>query len=272
MPIEATVRVLVTVRGSGPNEDALRAVWSLLDSQTLEMTGLYVEDEDLLRAAALPCFREISFAGTESALDASRLARDMDSEAAAARHAFEALAGRLAGEHRRLLHRFLVTRGRIAEELVRAAAESDFVLMTRAPGGFGLRHRIGRELARLVQQPKHVLLVNEPWASGSSIVVLQGSDLALDHAVRLARAQHLRLVVAIPIAAPPPDRLPANASVRQLTRWDEAAFAELCLREDARLLILPELEGLDWAELLISLMDKLPCSVLKLADRPRQPP
>lgn len=267
MTNERIVRVLVTLDGTRPNEGALRALWSLLESDGLEMTGLYVEDEELLRAAALPCFREVSFAGTASPLDAAGIARDLALEAAAARRSFEDLAGQLTREHRHLVHRFRLARGRIGDELDRAAADSDLVLVTRALRGTGMRTRAPRAFARLVQQPKHVLFVNEPWASGSSVVVLHASDTALEHGIRLAAAEGLRLVVVTPVAAPTPpaDRLPRGTSIRQLTRWDEATIAELCLREDARLLVLPELPGLDWAELLISLMDRLPCSVLKLS-------
>jgi hypothetical protein len=274
MPVEGVLRVLLALDGTRPNDDALRAVWSLLDPEALDVTGLYVEDEDLLRAATLPCLREVSMSGRETSLDVARLTRDMANEAAAARRAFDELAQRLIREHRRLAHHFRVARGPAADVFDRAAAESDFVLVTRALRGTGLRHRFGRSFARLVQQPRHVLFVNEPWSSGSSVVVLRGSDLALDYATRLAEADRLRLVLAVPVAAPPPpaERLPGGAAIRQLTRWDAESVADLCLREDARLLVLPELPDLDWAELLVSLMDRLPCSLLKLAAPRAAPP
>ena len=259
-----TVRLLVALDSSGPNEDSLRAVSKLLDSDGLEVTALYVEDEDLLRAASLPGLREISLSGRESSLDPVRLAREMASQAAEARRAFEALAERLTGEHLRLEHRFLVARGRMTEELDRAAAQSDFVLVSRASRAAGLRPRLGRAFAQLVQQPKHVLFVNEPWASGSSVVVLRGSGAAVDYGARLARAQGLRLVV-VAAAESTPGGLPEDAELRQLPTFDERAIAELCVKEDARLLVLPEVPDLDWAELLLSLVDRLPCSLLKLA-------
>ena len=46
---------------------------------------------------------------------------------------------------------------------------------------------------------------------------------------------------------------------------EEDTLARVCLEADARLLVIPPGTDLDWAELLVSLMDKVPCSLLKLA-------
>jgi hypothetical protein len=260
------LRVLVTLESTCPNDSVLRTVSELLGSDRLELTGLYVEDADLLRAASLPGLTEISMSGQVSSLDAARISADIAAQATAARQAFEGLTRRLSREHQHVGHRFLVARGQIDEEFDRAAAQCDFVMVTRAQLATGLRPRLGHSFARLVRQPKHLLFVNEPWASGSSVVVLHGSDLALGYAARLARAEGLRLVVAAPASALPipSDRLPEGTTTRQVDDWSESSIAELCLSENARLLVLPALKDLDWAELLVSLMDKLPCSLLKL--------
>ncbi len=258
-------RVLLAIDSDRPNEEVLRTVVALLGPQQLDLTALYVEDEDLLRAAALPGLREISSSGQQSNLEPARVAADIAREADAARRAFDALAQRLMAEHRQLQHRFRVARGYLVEELAQAAADSDFVMVTRTLRGNCLHGRLARSFAGLIRQPRHVLFVNEPWASGSSVVVLQGNPLALDYAARLAASEGLRLVVAVPDATGARPDLPAAATLRQVPRWDEESIAELCLAEDARLLVLPELSDLDWTELLVSLMDRLPCSVLKLA-------
>ncbi|MFU8817202.1 MAG: hypothetical protein ACNA7W_17785 [Pseudomonadales bacterium] len=273
MAANHSVRVLVTFDCTHPNESVLCQLARLIGADGLDVTGLYVEDEDLLRAASLPGLREISLSGQEVAMDAARMAREIALEAAAAERAFELLARRLAQEHALLSHQFLVARGHIAEEVGRAAAQSDFVMVTRALRATGLRPRLGRSYRDLVQRSKQVLFVNEPWASGTSVVVLNGSPAALDTAARLATAEGLRLVVALPPAeAPGADaaslplrELPPGAVSRRLDSWREQTIADLCLREDARLLVVPGRDDLDWTELLLSLMDRLPCSVLKLA-------
>lgn len=267
--VSPSARLLVALESSAPNEQALRMVCTLMGPDGLDVTALYVEDQDLLSAANLPGLREISLSGEQTTLDPARVARDMAVEAATVRRAFEALAERLNIEHRRLHHRFRVARGHMAEELGRAAADSDFVMITRSLKGNCLQSRLGRSFTPLVRQHKHVLFINEPWASGSSVVVLDGGDLALGYAARLAESEHLRLVVATAAGQLDRDRLPANATIRNLAEQDEASIAALCVQEDARLLVLAERPDLDWVELLVSLMDKLPCSMLKLATETR---
>lgn len=267
MAVERIRRVLLALDDDRPDENVLLALQRLLDLDALEMTALFLEDEELLRAARLPFLREVSFTGVAAPLDAERLRRDMARQADAAERAFQALAQRLAHQRWRLAHRFRIARGRFADELDRAAADAEFVLVTRRSRGAGLRQRLGRTFANLVRQPRHVLFVSEPWASGSSVVVVNSSSTALDYAALIAEAEGLRLVVANPIAVPPPSpgRLPENTVVRQLTSLDEQTIADLCLREDARLLVLAQIPDLDWAELLLSLTDRLPSSILKIA-------
>ncbi len=263
MSRESRIRILVALDGTQPSEAPLRQLAGLLVTEALEVTGLYVEDEDLLRAANLPGLREITFSGEQAVLDAERLARDIAGEAALARAAFELLASRLTSVDARLQYRFLVARGRHAEELLRAAEASDFVLVSRALRAAGLRPRFGSCFADLLRQPKDVLVVNEPWDSGSSVVVLRGSEEAMRYGQRMAEFEDLRLVVAIPPGEAAPD-LPEGAVRRPLPDWQEETIADLCLREDARLLVVPAATDLNWAELLVSLMDKLPCSLLKV--------
>jgi hypothetical protein len=266
MKPDQSVRVLVTFDCTHPDPRLLRQLTKLLGASRLDVTGLYVEDEDLLRAASLPGLHEVSLSGQQTELSAARITREFEREAAAAASAFERLALQLAAEHAQLAHRFLVTRGRIVEEIGRAAHDYDFVMVTRALRATGLRPRIGRSYHDLVQSSKQVLFVNEPWASGSSIVVLQGSAAAMDYARRLAAAEGLRLVVAVPeaAAAVPVSNAPPRTSIRPLPDWKEETIADLCLVEDARLLVIDARDDIDWRELLLSLMDKLPCSLLKL--------
>jgi nucleotide-binding universal stress UspA family protein len=262
-------RLLVALDNAGPCDGAMRTLARLLAATPLEITGLFLEDEDLLRAAALPGMQEITLGGQAASLNAERISRDMAGAAAAARRAFDALTRHLASEHGRLEYRFQVARGHISEELDRAAAGQDVVVVTRAWRTAGLRSRLGRTYSALARQPLSVLLINEPWASGSSVVVLDGDSATIAYAARLAQLEGVRLVVAQPPDARNP-KLQDGAEVRPLADLKEATLADLCLVEDARLLVLPPLADADWTELLVSLIDKLPCSLLKLA--PAVPP
>jgi hypothetical protein len=258
------LRVLISFDSARPTEELLALLPQLLGPAELELTGLYVEDEDLLRAAQLPLLREVSLKGQLSELNAERLHREQSREAATIRQAFEQLASGM-----RLQHRFIVTRGRATEELARVAADSDFVMVARALRASGLRTRSGAHYGALVRQPNNVLFVNEPWRSGSSVVVLQGTPQATAAARRFAAADDLRLILAVPPdearRGTPTGGLPEGIDRRvALPAWTEEAIADLCLAEDARLLVVPRTENLDLSELLPQLMDRLPCSVLQL--------
>ena len=263
MRTETTTRVLISFDCGHPSEELLQLLPRLLGTRPLELTGLYVEDEDLLRAAALPGLREVSLNGQVAEMDVDRLQKEQAAEASAIRSTFEAVAARM-----RMQHRFLVTRGRASEELTRIADDSDFVLITRALRTSGLRPRSGVHYDRLLRQSRNILFVNEPWRSGSSVVVLGGTGDSLDVARRFSEAETLTVVLAA--KAPEPHGLETDPRLLDgerrvtLAEWTEEAIADLCLAQDARLLIVPKTHPLNWEELLPRLMDRLPCSVLKL--------
>jgi hypothetical protein len=252
-------RVLVALDCDRPSSDALQRLPQLLGSESLELTGLYVEDEDLMRAARLPGLREISLAGHETELTLDRLEQELTRDLARIRSAFEDAAKQL-----QLRARFEVARGRIAEALCAAASQSDFVLVSRALRTSGLRPRAAPQFGQLASQARRILFVNEPWASGTSIVVLGADPEALAAGLRLAEAESLDLVVAVPHAAAAPRTLPPKTTLVRVPYWSEDAIANLCMRHDARLLIVPPDTGLETGALLTGLLDRLPCSLLKL--------
>jgi hypothetical protein len=238
----------------------LRQLPRLLGAEALDITGLYIEDEDLMRAARLPGLREISLSGQVAELNLERLQRDIAADLALVRESFEALARELS-----LRCRLEVARGRLAEALSAAAAESDFVVVSRTLRSSGLRARAGVQFRPLLHETRSILFVNEPWASGTSVIVLGDDPEAIATGERVAKAAGLRLVAALPRGAPVPDHLPDACDIVRLSEWSEDMIAELCLRRDARLLIVTRDATLDTATLLASLLDRLPCSLLKLA-------
>jgi hypothetical protein len=50
----------------------------------------------------------------------------------------------------------------------------------------------------------------------------------------------------------------------ELEAWSETAIAELCERENARLLVVPPTQQLEWRTLLMNIIDRVPCSLLRL--------
>ncbi len=256
-------RVLLTLDSGSIDEDAMRALILLTDQTEVEVTGLFVEDEDLYQAAKLPGLTEVSPSGAVSSLDHEVLAHGVAAQARRARAQFEAFARQLGFNFS-----FEVARGRLIDTLLNAAATSDFVVVHRSLRVAGLRTRRASDFAPLVQQQQNMLFVNEPWRSGSCIVCLYESDAesgrtALEAATRIARAEDLELLVAVPKAT---DIIPSNVDrVTVIDDWNEKTLVTLCESADARLLVLPPTDKLDWQSLLTALADRLACSLLRLS-------
>jgi nucleotide-binding universal stress UspA family protein len=136
-------RILVAIDASAASLDALAAAASLAERLGAELEGLFVEDEDLLRFAALP-FGEVvrSPGGGRERLDAAAAEAALRALAAHARVALERTAS-----HHRVACSFRVTRGRVVREVLAAAAEADLVVLGAAGHGRSGRAAVG-ETAR----------------------------------------------------------------------------------------------------------------------------
>ena len=160
--------VLVVLDCGAREADVLRTLPSLADASAPEVLGLFIEDEDLLGAARLPGTVEISVTDLRTAqLDPERIERDLATQAASAQRIFETTARRC-----KLRHSFRVSRGRTGEMLVKAAVETDTVIVCRPLRASGLRARRAAEFHALMGEHGRVLFVNEPWASGVSVVAV----------------------------------------------------------------------------------------------------
>lgn len=260
------VRVLLTLDCGAVDADAFRALALLTGvirgEGDLKLTGLYVEDEDLYDAARLPGMTEVSTNGSVSALEPRRVYEQIANQARLAREAFEAQARGM-----KLDHSFQIMRGRGGDVLVDAASNSDFVVVTRSLRASGMRTRRGPHFEPLVKQRKSLLFVNEPWASGTSVIALCESNptecqAALGAAQRIAEAEGIRWLLATPGSQNEYDYPAADRTIA-LPNWTEDAIVDLCEREDARLLVLPRTAELDPHSLLLRLIDRLSCSLLR---------
>ena len=117
-------------------------------------------------------------------------------------------------------------------------------------------------------QEKSLLVVNEPWLSGRSVVVVyegERSRDALNLGARYANNAGLALTVAAPSGTVRPNA-PQIADARWIEMaWDEEALASLCQKHDARLLVLSRSDAPQLTSMLPKLMDRVPCSILRLA-------
>jgi hypothetical protein len=123
-----TGRVTVALRGYAAEAHLLRSAARLARNTAAELTGVFLEDIDLLRLAELPLAIEICRStSTRRPVEAAELARQLASQAAAAERAL----GQAAADAG-VVWSFRVARGAVTAMLIAAAAEADITLVAAA--------------------------------------------------------------------------------------------------------------------------------------------
>lgn len=121
-------RILIALDASPHSLAAMAAATDLAAAMGAELTGVFVEDDDLLRLAGLPFAHEISrFSGKVRTLAPASIKRRMRAQAARARRA---LANR--AQAMGLRWSFEVIQGDISERLLARAEQVDVVILGRA--------------------------------------------------------------------------------------------------------------------------------------------
>lgn len=263
MTINAS-RVLFLLDYGSQEAEALRTVAALSGGQPLEVQGLFVEDEDLIGAAQLPCVAEVSVHTHEvTQLNPETTSVALSQHAIFVRNVFETSARR-----HRLTHTFEISRGRTIEKCLEAASGRDIVVVNRPLLGAGLRARGGAQFASFAAAQADILFVNEPWQSGSSVVVMcppgEEQSRVVEKARSIATAEGLNLVLAT-VQGPDPENGPDADEVVQLASFSEEALVDLCQVKDARLIVIPGGDGVNLQRLLTALLDRLSCSLLCVA-------
>lgn len=183
-------RILVALDSSRESLDALEAAARVAARMHAELTGLFVEDIDLINLAALPFAREIALSGSGGRkLSPESVEKAWKSQAAAARQALENTARQAS-----LRWSFRVTRGRVEAEVMAACGEADLVALGKAIRPLTRRARLG-STARAVTAgaPSAVLLAGGPAPASHSSRVMVSYDgsvcakRALALAIRMAR-------------------------------------------------------------------------------------
>lgn len=259
-------QVLFLLDCGSQDADALSAVTALAGEQPVEVLGLFVEDADLLGAAALPDSVEVSiYTQKITKLDQDSMQQALASQARQIRSIFE-----LAAQRHKLSHTFKVIKGRTIETLVRSAEEKDIVIVGRSLRS-GLRVRAGAQYAAFAGSHQDLLFVNEPWSSGSSVVAVldehqtpSRAHKTIEKAQAIAATEKLHFIIAHmgTLDHAMSERADQIVSINTMS---EESLIELCQRFDARLLVLPGFDGLDWQALLAKLLNNLSCSLLRVA-------
>lgn len=212
-------RILVALDASRQSQVALDAAAALAEWSGAELHGIYVEDIDLIRLAALPVGQEIGLTASPQPIESQQVARRLSYGATEARRSLAETANR-----RRVRWRFRVERGNVPATILQAAGEVDIVAVGRAGAGRVGPGALGSTARALATQPsRSVIVVQTPLAAGQTVVTIYDGSAscarAVDAAANLCVQMKGRLVVLISTPATADrehevdmSRLPAEAS------------------------------------------------------------
>ncbi len=202
-PVERALRrILVALDASRASEDALAAAATLAERLGAELTGLFVEDVNLLRLAGLPFVRQIRLsAGGWHPLEPGALEGELRAMAARAREAI----AKAAGPHR-IAWSFRVARGGVSVEVLAAAGEADLLVLGAA--GHRLTGGPGETAVTAASRaPTSVLVMGRGSRVGRPLLVVDDGSPGSESA--LALGQLLEAAVgemAVLVAAPTRER------------------------------------------------------------------
>jgi nucleotide-binding universal stress UspA family protein len=208
-------RILVALDTAEPSATALEEAARLAAGMQAELVGLFIEDVELLQAAALPMTRMVPHqARTLAAFDPASMQRAYRIWSADARRSLEAAATRW-----RIKWSFQVARGLYAEQLLATLRSGD--LLALASSRHQRRSRTGlAALTVAAQAPCSLFLICQPWETRKPVVVLyEGSEDALVMGRTLAAIYDLPLI-ALELA---PDEETAQSEITAIRHSLESA-------------------------------------------------
>lgn len=178
-------RIVVGVDASAASLDAVAAAADLARRVGAELAGLFVEDEDLLRLAALPFARVVRVpSGAREAIDREAAERELRAVAARAREAIER-----AASGRRVSASFRVRRGRVVAEVLAAAGEEDLLVLGTAGYRRSREAALGQTArAAAARAASSVLLLRRGGTVAGRVVAVDDASARAARAILLARA------------------------------------------------------------------------------------
>jgi nucleotide-binding universal stress UspA family protein len=181
---------------------SLSAAAELARLMDADLTGIFVEDINLLRMAELPFTHEIRLYTPEpEKIDLSRLERSLKLQAREAEEALERIAGQFM-----IRHSFRVCRGMVPAEVTAASLEADLLVLGRSGRSPSCRKGLG-STARwaLSESAKHILFMQSGFRpEQESVLVLydgsEASKTALGIAENLVRKGNTLHILLLPQA------------------------------------------------------------------------
>ena len=179
--------IAVALDCSPHSRASLGAAAELARLLNAELTGIFVEDINVLRMADLPCCHEIRMYTSESEkFDASNLERSLKVQAKTAEESLQRIA-----EDLMIKQSFRVLRGIVPEEVIAAAGEADLLVLGRSGRSPTCRKGLGSTARKALEKGKRPVLFIRPGFSAKEWPVLvlydgsEGSQEALGIALNI---------------------------------------------------------------------------------------
>jgi nucleotide-binding universal stress UspA family protein len=169
-------RILVALDASPHSLAALEAAVDLAARFQAELTGLYVEDENLLRVADLPFIQEVGlFSATRRHVSGAEMERQIRVHGRRVRQVFT-----LTTQHAHITRSFRVVRGTVLSEVLSAAQEADVLVLGKVGWSLIRRGRLGSTVRGILPERFGLaLIVKEGACLGEPLaVVYDGSSVA----------------------------------------------------------------------------------------------
>ncbi len=265
-------RILLALDGSPESRAALAAAARLGITAGAELSGLFVEDIELLRLAGLPFARESGVSsGVFRRLETADIERRFRVAAERAHATLRETAATAA-----LRWSFRVARGRVVPELLAAAGEADVVATGKRSGYGPAGHRLGATARGLIAHLEAPVLVGGARSvfAGPAVVIgatPDASEEALGFVALLARAFGTPDVVVIageggagPARAQPEGLRIRRRRLPSISSGGVRALPEIAL---ASTVVLVRPEGAAGHELLVALAESVTCPVFVIGPR-----
>jgi len=199
----------------------------------LEMVGVYVEDEDLVRLAQLPFAREVGFqGGTPRSIDAETMRKQLRAHAALSRRDMESRA-----RQHKVPASFVLRRGAVTTEILSVCANADCLVIGRSTSARSAG-RLGATAGALARSARRPVWLVQPRRTpiDTVLLVLTAADdirATIDACLGVTDPK-ARLVIAVTAG----DSAESDAAVHERI---EAALAEA--KRSAEYVRLPQLDA-----------------------------
>jgi nucleotide-binding universal stress UspA family protein len=242
-------RILVALDSSPHSLAALDAAADLAETMEAELSGLFVEDVELLRLADAPYARQVLYStAADAPLDRASMERNLRAQSEQARAALAAAAKRV-----HVRWSFRTVRGHVTPEVLAAAGGCDLLALGKLGWSLGARLRIGSTALEVAGSRIPVLLLpaQGAFANLPLLVYYDGSPAAKYAVVVAARlAAAAKKGISVLLAASGHEAYVEMQKQVALVlegkdlvhyRWldpDDASSLTLALREEPGVLIL----------------------------------